>query len=112
MVENDSLLKLNKWLITYSSLSSKLPQESVHHISDLCQCRLCNDIITTNRAGIENLSDIGYLPFLADPAEMDDGATSPRLDSLPLEFIDSPLFSILDQMGSPCLVTVCSHDYD
>lgn len=66
---------------------------NLHRISDLCECWLwfqhnCNDayIITKNRAGIENLSDIANLPFLTDPAEIDE-ATSRGLDSPPLELI-------------------------
>lgn len=49
----------------------------------------CNDayIITKNRAGIENLSDIANLPFLADPVKIVDEATSRGLDSPPLELM-------------------------
>lgn len=83
MIENDSFLKLNSGSLCVVALASNYLRRAytayqIYANVGYGSKKYCNDayIITKNRAETENFSDIANLPFLADPAETDDGATS------------------------------------
>lgn len=83
MIENYSFLKLNSGSLRVVASAPNYLRRAytayqIYANVGYGSNKHCNDayIITKNRAGIENFSDIANLPFLADPAEMDDGATS------------------------------------